>query len=398
MDPVKIFISGTIDDMRAEREVVEEAILDTKLASAIRAETASAVPQAPRDWILQQLDACTVYLGLYSHRYGWIIPEESISATEWEFNYAHKRKMPQLIFIRSVRDDEKATRDFQRQEEFLARISDFTFGLLRPEFASLVELKDSVGKSMLDTFSNLIRQAVSRGEEPDGVIQIKLNVKLSRIKEGLESFISYVATILNIPRKLVHVLHLSSGSVVIYLLMPESAALRAVEKPGLFTSDRQLLNELPSQFDNFQDYFGLSQATIEPVSNNLKEIVSQRESHVLNLASHTPEAFARVRIDAALRDSGWDLLDQTQVRLEVIGGSGRADYILLDSMQRPLCVLEAKKEDEDPYDAKEQARGYAENLKAPFVILSNGRASWIYTQSLLFKIISEKKGPSFNLC
>ena len=41
-------------------------------------------------------------------------------------------------------------------------------------------------------------------------------------------------------------------------------------------------------------------------------------------------------------------------------------------------VLEAKREDVDPYDAKEQARGYAENLKAPLVILSNGREHWFW--------------------
>jgi type I restriction enzyme, R subunit len=52
--------------------------------------------------------------------------------------------------------------------------------------------------------------------------------------------------------------------------------------------------------------------------------------------------------------------------------------LLLDSLGRVLCVLEAKREDLDPYDAKEQARGYAENLKAPFVILSNGREHWFW--------------------
>jgi type I site-specific restriction endonuclease len=41
-------------------------------------------------------------------------------------------------------------------------------------------------------------------------------------------------------------------------------------------------------------------------------------------------------------------------------------------------VLEAKREDFDPYGAKEQARGYAENRKAPFVILSNGREHWFW--------------------
>ena len=84
---------------------------------------------------------------------------------------------------------------------------------------------------------------------------------------------------------------------------------------------------------------------------------------------HHPEAFSRILIDRALADSNWDLLNPQQVRFEVHGSSGRADYVLCGS-RGPLCVLEAKKEDEDPYDAKEQARGYAENLRVPVVILN----------------------------
>jgi len=89
------------------------------------------------------------------------------------------------------------------------------------------------------------------------------------------------------------------------------------------------------------------------------------------------EAFSRVLIDQALRDSGWDLLDSTRVRFEQRAG-GRADYVLRDKLGRALCVLEAKRENLDPYDAKGQARGYAENLKAPFVILSNGRIHYLW--------------------
>jgi type I restriction enzyme R subunit len=92
----------------------------------------------------------------------------------------------------------------------------------------------------------------------------------------------------------------------------------------------------------------------------------------------TLEAFSRVLIDQALIDSGWNLLDNKQVCLEVSGTAGRADYVLMDANGKPLCVLEAKREDLDPYDAKEQARGYAENLHAPFIILSNGREHWFW--------------------
>ena len=91
-----------------------------------------------------------------------------------------------------------------------------------------------------------------------------------------------------------------------------------------------------------------------------------------------PEAFSRVLIDKALEFSGWNLLDPKQVQFEYTNVGGRADYLLKDSFGRVLCVLEAKREDHDPYDAKEQARGYAENLKSPFVILSNGREHWFW--------------------
>src|ERR1017187_2412413 len=92
------------------------------------------------------------------------------------------------------------------------------------------------------------------------------------------------------------------------------------------------------------------------------------------------EAFSRVLIDKALEFSGWNLLDSQQVRFELSLTDGRADY-LLGGYRGPLCVLEAKREDVDPYDAKDQARGYAENVKAPFVILSNGKEHWLDRKS-----------------
>ena len=91
-----------------------------------------------------------------------------------------------------------------------------------------------------------------------------------------------------------------------------------------------------------------------------------------------PEAVSRILIDKALEFSGWDLLNPQQVQFELHTGNGRANYPLKDSLGRVLCVLEAKRESLDPYDAKEQARGYAENLKAPFIILSNGREHWFW--------------------
>jgi len=96
------------------------------------------------------------------------------------------------------------------------------------------------------------------------------------------------------------------------------------------------------------------------------------------MANGGNEAFSRILIDRELAESGWDLLDAGQVQFELHTTNGRADYLLKDRNGRVLCVLEAKREDVDPYDAKEQARGYAENLKTPFIILSNGREHWFW--------------------
>ena len=68
------------------------------------------------------------------------------------------------------------------------------------------------------------------------------------------------------------------------------------------------------------------------------------------------EAFSRVLIDKALEFSGWNLLNPKEVCFEMSFADKRADYVL-GGQRGPLCVLEAKREDVDPYDAKEKTRG-----------------------------------------
>lgn len=109
----------------------------------------------------------------------------------------------------------------------------------------------------------------------------------------------------------------------------------------------------------------------------MQRATSKTAQSGLSQSHGSPEAFSRVLIDKALEFSGWNLLDHRQLRFELNSTTGRADYVL-SGERGPLCVLEAKREDLDPYDAKEQARGYAENMRAPFVILSNGREHWFW--------------------
>lgn len=90
------------------------------------------------------------------------------------------------------------------------------------------------------------------------------------------------------------------------------------------------------------------------------------------------EADARMYIDQLLRDAGWEITDKSQVSTEEPSTDGRADYLLKNTRTQPLAVIEAKRFSTDPYSAKDQARAYAQSLRAPFVILSNGQEHYFW--------------------
>ncbi|MEI6327018.1 MAG: DEAD/DEAH box helicase family protein [Candidatus Roizmanbacteria bacterium] len=109
---------------------------------------------------------------------------------------------------------------------------------------------------------------------------------------------------------------------------------------------------------------------------------------------NSQEAKARIKINKLLEESGWRFLDdkkgKANIRLEPgiqyteLGDDfenethGFIDFLLLDKDGRALVVVEAKKEAVDPLSAKEQARNYARNAGARFVILSNGNIHYFW--------------------
>ena len=89
--------------------------------------------------------------------------------------------------------------------------------------------------------------------------------------------------------------------------------------------------------------------------------------------SPTTEAFSRVKIDALLKDAGWNLTDGVSVLFEhALPDGSRADYALCDRAGRPVAAVEAKRVSVNPIEAQDQGRHYAEQLGVPFVFLSNG--------------------------
>ena len=111
------------------------------------------------------------------------------------------------------------------------------------------------------------------------------------------------------------------------------------------------------------------------------------------------EAQARIKINNLLQEAGWRFFDdkngsanislEPNVKLkksdiDEFGNdfektkNGYIDFLLLDDKGFPFIVLEAKAEDKDPMDGKEQARRYAQSLNVRFVILSNGNLHYFW--------------------
>ncbi|MFI3220082.1 MAG: DEAD/DEAH box helicase family protein [Methylococcales bacterium] len=108
----------------------------------------------------------------------------------------------------------------------------------------------------------------------------------------------------------------------------------------------------------------------------------------------TKEAQARIKINKLLEKSGWRFFDdehgkanislEANTKLDSLGDNfeqaknGFIDFLLLDERGFPLVVLEAKREDKNPLDGKEQACRYAQSKRVRFVILSNGNLHYFW--------------------
>lgn len=114
---------------------------------------------------------------------------------------------------------------------------------------------------------------------------------------------------------------------------------------------------------------------------------------------HSKEAQARIKINKLLEEAGWRFFDNEKgpanIQLEPnvkitkkdidsfgkdfeVTKGGFIDFLLLDEKGFPLVVLEAKREEKDPLDGKEQARRYAQSQNVRFVILSNGNLNYFW--------------------
>jgi len=128
-----------------DRRKAVEVVIRALGMEPIVAETISASSRTPRDIILNDvIRDCQAVIGIYGPHYGWTGAESQKSPTEEEYDRARELYKPIYAFIDRI--EHKVVE--ARQQEFLAKVQNWDFGVLRREFSSLDELQDLVSVAL----------------------------------------------------------------------------------------------------------------------------------------------------------------------------------------------------------------------------------------------------------
>ena len=180
----QIFVSSTKEDLGAERQAVYEAILDLgHIPAGMEWFPSSDLSQW--DYIEKQL-ATTDYVVLISAgKYGSIVPGESISWTEKEFDYCHSQGIPVLSFLIEDIDALPGNRiDSGHRAGLEAFRKKLSNGRLMKTYNTPSDLKSKVIAALSQSFNDNPRVGWIRADEVDQMVASSAD--LGEMKKQIE--------------------------------------------------------------------------------------------------------------------------------------------------------------------------------------------------------------------
>jgi hypothetical protein len=145
----RIFVSSTVTDLKDERDAVTQAV-NTLRQVPIRSELIMARTEAPLQVCTQEATNCSVYVGIFKNRYGFVPQTNNprkLSVTELEYEAARNANKPIKVFISKSKLFRIKRRETQLTE-FLKRITETNSGHLRGSYSNTEELKYLVTASL----------------------------------------------------------------------------------------------------------------------------------------------------------------------------------------------------------------------------------------------------------
>lgn len=147
----KVFVSSTYEDLQPERNEVFDSLLKCG-CFPVGMEHFPGSNSRSLDLIKKYIDQCDYYLIVSAGKYGSLVPNEKISYTEWEYNYATERNIPCLTFLHQNLDNLIGSKlDKQHRKQLDAFRGRLTKAGREVKF---YETADELGKKVLHAFQS----------------------------------------------------------------------------------------------------------------------------------------------------------------------------------------------------------------------------------------------------
>ncbi len=108
-----IFVSSVQKEFAEERKAIKMFVTGDPLLrrffDVFLFEDIPATDRRADDVYIEQIDRCTIYVGLFGNRYG-AQGSDDVSPTEREFDHAMARSKPRLVFVKGMQDDNRHPR------------------------------------------------------------------------------------------------------------------------------------------------------------------------------------------------------------------------------------------------------------------------------------------------
>lgn len=173
----RVFISSTIDDLRAQRDAAEDALTQLGFFRVVRVEKLPARGDSSERVCLGEVRAADALVLILHKRYGFVPQDgnaEGLSVTHIEYREARRMGIPVYAFISTACDREPLL------DEFISEVSDYNSGVFRRMWLSLDDLAREVRRSAVEWLSVDLRagrmlEAVGLVDEERGSLTVDVS-------------------------------------------------------------------------------------------------------------------------------------------------------------------------------------------------------------------------------
>lgn len=147
---LKVFVSSTEEDLKEERKVARDAILNLYTSKElpfkpVMFEYFGSHPSSPKQTSLEHVRDSDIFVGIFGERYGSFLPNEGVSITEREYMEAKKFGKYILSYVKEIEEIKRE----EKLRDFLKKIGDIEKGYTFSKFKNQYELKEKIISDLL---------------------------------------------------------------------------------------------------------------------------------------------------------------------------------------------------------------------------------------------------------